>query len=76
MMCQESSLYLSHGANLVRTLLSAASKLSNGDEQTLEESLQPLVDFYSGIAMTGDSITVSHNHHKPSSDCSNLQLIM
>ena len=52
-------MYLSHGSNLVRTLLSIASELSNG-EQTLEESLQPLVDFYSRFIISKDCITVSH----------------
>ena len=43
----------------MRTLLSIASELSNG-EQTLEESLQPLVDFYSQFTISKDCITVSH----------------
>ena len=55
---QETSLYLSHGSNLVRTLLSIASELSNG-EDTLEDCLQPLVDFYSQYTITSDCVTVS-----------------
>lgn len=43
----------------MRTLLSIASKLTSGEE-ALEESLEPLVDFYSPFATTKDSITVCH----------------
>ena len=43
---------------LIKTLLSAASSLSSG-EQNIEESLRPLIDFYSQFSLTKDAVTVS-----------------
>ena len=57
---QETSLYLTHGSSLVSTLLSMASSLCSG-EQSLEESLQPLVDFYSDISLTRNTVMVNLN---------------